>query len=540
MQNSLNSNNDVKRVLWIEDFDGGKILDQKDINQKLENYGMIKTETTVITSFIAGLEYIDKYFGDFDLVVLDVDFRELGDKDKCVDKLKDIIWDNDLGNYNKMSENGGYYIFLYLMNKCFPKERIAMLTGNETGYNEGINIAEKLRKLISDSEKEVEYIIEQLEADDEAFELLGDGINNIINIIENEDRDSAIEELNKISKLSNSTNIKFDKNPNTSNDWSNAFKEAKIVPPESFRKESMGNSENIRFREWINEKSTPYYKTRGIIIEMCNYWLIKINQKEFENILLFNKLCKPDNRITKLDLEAMLYQIKINLPINEPNESNKTLIYSQIIRVVSLYFDVINVKHTIFNRNLKNEINNQLSVKAKLTYYQIVKLLRNWSSHDKIEKSNDKELIFSLVIVFRALFNISEDLILEYEEKCIEFLEKINMNEKDITNHLRDTLIDSFIDLYNNNHLSIRSTSVFEILENIGINANGSYNYLFRMLWHGMCEHNLMKDNKSSKIGSMFMNVDISVIHSQSNCNNFICKLLWKTKNLAFSQLYRN
>lgn len=540
MEKSLNSKNYVKRVLWIEDFDGGKILDQKDINQKLESYGMIETETTVITNLIDGLEYIDEYLGDFDLVVLDVDFRELGDKDKCVAKLKDIIWDEKLENYNKMRENGGYYIFIYLMNKCFPKERIAMLTGNETGYSEGINIVEKLRILISDSEKEVDYIIEQLEADDEAFELLGDGINNIINIIENEDRDSAIDELNKISKLFNSTNIKFDKNPNTSNDWSNVFKEAKILPPESFRKESMGNSENIRFREWINEKSTPYYKTRGIIIEMCNYWLNKINQEDFEDILLFNKLCKFDNRITKPDLQGMLQQIKINLPISEPNARNKILIYSQIIRVVSLYFDVINVKHPIFNRNLESQFDNHLSVKAKTTYFQIIKLLRNWSSHDKIEKANDKELVFSLVIAFRVLFNINEDSILKYEEKCIEFLEKINMKEKDITNHLRDTLIDSFIDLYNNKHLSIRSTSVFEILENIGINANGSYNYLFRMLWHGMCEHNLMKDNKSSKIGSMFMNVDISVINSQSNCDKFIYKLLWKTKNLAFSQLYRN
>lgn len=529
---------DVKRVLWIEDFDGGKILDQNDINQKLQSFGMVETETTVIKSLINGLEYIDEYIGDFDLVVLDVDFRELGNKDRCVDKLKDIIWDNDLENYNKLRENGGYYIFIYLMNKCFPKERIAMLTGNETGFNQGINIAEKLRKLINEPQNEVNYIIEQLEEDEEAFELLGDGIYTIISTIKSGNRNIAIEELSRIIKMTNTNNISFDKNPNTSNYWSEAFKTAKIVPPESFRKESIGDDENNRFRKWIDERSTVYYKTRGIIIEICNYWLNILEQNNFEEIVLFNKLCKFDSKITKLDLESMFHQIKINLPIIEPTDGNKKLIYSQIIRIVSLYFDVVNVKHPIFNRNLESEFDNKLSVKAKTTYFQIIKLLRNWSSHDKIEKANDKELIFSLVIAFRALFNIDENSILKYEERCIDYLKEINMKQKDITNHLRDTLIDSFINLYNNEKLTNKSTSVFEILENIGINGVGSYNYLFRMLWHGMCEHNLMKDNKTSKIGSMFMNVDISIINSPCNFDKFIYSLLWNTKNLAFAQLY--
>ncbi|RKD25198.1 hypothetical protein SAMN02745883_01749 [Caminicella sporogenes DSM 14501] len=539
MQNLLNNYTDVKRVLWIEDFDGGKIFDQNDINQKLENYGMELAETTVITNFLDGLKYIDEYFGDFDLVVLDIDFRELGDKDECVDKLKDIICDIDSENYDKMRENGGYYIFIYLMNKCFPKERIAMLTGNETGYSEGKKIVEKLKRIISDKEVEVDYIIEQLEKDDEAFELLGDGINNIINIIESGDRAKAINELNRIIKLSNNNDINFEKNSNTANDWSNAFKAAKIVPPESFRKESIGSSENNRFRKWIKEKSTSYYQTRGIIIQMCNYWLKRIND-DFESILLFNKVCKPDNRITKTDLEAMLHQIKINLPISEPEQKNKMLIYSQIVRIASLYFDVINVKHPKFYGNIKEKFDDNLTVKTKLTYFQIIKLLRNWSSHDKIEKPNDKEVLFSLVIVFRALFNIKENLILTYEEKIINFLKEINKNEKNITNHFREILIDSFIDLYDNENLRVKSTSVFDILEDIGINGKGNYNYLFRMLWHGICDHHLMKDKKSSKIGSMFMNVDISAINSSSNCDKFIYNLLCNIKNITFAELYKN
>ncbi len=112
----------VKRVLWIDDYPNNKA-------------GAIfnEEETRVVSSMDDAINEISgERLYDYDSIVLDIDFENgLKNADEVIEKLSKVIYLNkDQRDKNFVINNGGYLLFLYLLEKGYPSKQVAFLTGN--------------------------------------------------------------------------------------------------------------------------------------------------------------------------------------------------------------------------------------------------------------------------------------------------------------------------------------------------------------------------------------------------------------------------
>lgn len=113
----------IKRVLWIDD-------NLKNPANRL----FIKEETKMVSSMQdALLEIAGEHLYEYDTIVLDIDFENgVNDPKKIVEILSKKLYLSKKHREDKkfLEENGGYLLFLYLLEKGYPSEQIAFLTGN--------------------------------------------------------------------------------------------------------------------------------------------------------------------------------------------------------------------------------------------------------------------------------------------------------------------------------------------------------------------------------------------------------------------------
>lgn len=113
----------IKRVLWVDDYPNNEASSMfKDCETK-----KVSTMDEAITE-IAG-----DHLYDYDTIVLDIDFENglPNGEDNVLKKLSEKIYlSKDQKNKNFIINNGGYLLFLYLLEKGYPSEQVAFLTGN--------------------------------------------------------------------------------------------------------------------------------------------------------------------------------------------------------------------------------------------------------------------------------------------------------------------------------------------------------------------------------------------------------------------------
>lgn len=115
----------IKRILWIDDI-------PENIGSSMFPDGETKNVSTMD-------EAIDEIAGphlyDYDTIVLDIDFENglpNGEKN-VVEKLsKKIFLKEDQREKRFIINNGGYLLFLYLLEKGYPSDQVAFLTGHGT------------------------------------------------------------------------------------------------------------------------------------------------------------------------------------------------------------------------------------------------------------------------------------------------------------------------------------------------------------------------------------------------------------------------
>lgn len=268
---------EIKRVLWVDDRPNSKV------SSMFQGFETRKVSTMdEAMRIIAG-----EHLYDYDTIVLDIDFENglpNGEKD-ILNKLDGKIYlSKDQQNRKFIINNGGYLLFLYLLEKGYPSDRVAFLTGNG-------GIVEQLKKY-------TKMNIEQLSKEEIAdrfiteWEKCGDDIEEFQEIIDHlaidknyKDDDfvldcvDAIDE-GDIEKLRNYIEevrpTLVTGSPDTQNTGDMMifrFHEANIEPPIYFSKNDNDiEGHNISdAEEWIKSKRTDDNVTRWLLLDAANY-----------------------------------------------------------------------------------------------------------------------------------------------------------------------------------------------------------------------------------------------------------------------------
>lgn len=139
-----------KSILWVEDFDiknSGDGPDRRgkqsivDRTRVVDEY--FKSENVCLVDvkekMIDALEAIDNNFQNYDVIVLDINLETgilLGEEECIIERLKKYgvcvaqkKTENGIEEQD-LKKNAGYYLYLYLLKKGFPYNRICMLSAN--------------------------------------------------------------------------------------------------------------------------------------------------------------------------------------------------------------------------------------------------------------------------------------------------------------------------------------------------------------------------------------------------------------------------
>jgi hypothetical protein len=288
------------------------------------------------------LDTIENRFGEFDAAILDINI-EIGDEE-CMKHLKGIVTEDRLKSGS--STDGGFYIYLKLLDKGFPNNRIAFLSayineGDIGGYTDRINTILQLMsssgmlnesnaaQCFSDIEQQVYLGLGYLRT----VEVLKHPVNKVIKLLKGGCYTEAYEGLQSISKPS-SASEEIASDANGSNEKSNnidknfkAFQEAGIsIPPNrKFSKNTnkyhatSDKTEAKGLITWLNTlDENSYYALRSGIIEGC---LAHLNQlysakdsivqmEESFNADLFNEYrstCNSNIATAKYKMKNMIF-----------------------------------------------------------------------------------------------------------------------------------------------------------------------------------------------------------------------------------------
>ena len=272
----------VKRVLWVDDNLSNKAAGLFD-----------ESETRKVSSMDEAIAEItgDRLY-DYDTIVLDIDFENgLVDADAVMEKLCETIYLNkdQRGNRNFLISNGGYLLFLYLLEKGYPSDRVAFLTGNA-------GIIGQLKEYTSQNEEPLSleeigdrFLSIWAETGCEAYEEFESEIRklSIHQVFKNPDFVSKCAELMDDEKEEALRSlIRTVKVPmvvqeiqNTGDKMIFRFHEANLESPIYFSKnENDIAGHNLKdAKKWLNGKRTDDAMTRWLIMSAANYI-----EKEFQ------------------------------------------------------------------------------------------------------------------------------------------------------------------------------------------------------------------------------------------------------------------
>lgn len=485
------------RCLVIEDF--GTNYDESKQESYLSTYNFNSKTTVVKRSLAKALEYIDSDYNTFDTVILDIDL-ELGDHNVIIDKLKDIVPSTIIDNNQIISptdlrRDAGFYVFLKLLHKGFPKDRIAFLTGN--GGNSIYVCVDELITLLNGSklssnfngstdktyidvyEKQKENILAHLR---EISEISPDFTDELVDHISNHNFKDALDELIKFKRQHASVGS------NTFGEWTAKFTAAGIKSPLGFRK----NQEAEEFIRWKNSKEHSYYKLRSAIILACRE-ITKLLLDEGDSVIkLHDFVYNGKNKADKVSLYSpsyfidMLNMVESMLPIQADN--NKSNIYRQMMKTISHDWEACVACEPSKDTDSLADIESG-------AYSCIMKLVRNWVSHNKLTDFTEESAAFIFIAAMRTMFKLPSEA-LGYEIELLDLIEDKPIDYKylsDLFNpkeHKKllindmNTSFYALLDKANN-----KQVSPYELLKDIGgIKQNIKMNikHLYKMLWHGV------------------------------------------------------
>lgn len=574
------------KCLWVEDFSfNNNIEEEKILRDKYDlpcEDAVLKTSLTDALAYIDEMEIMGDDYDKIDTVILDISLT-IGDEANgrnYKDYLKGVVSEEYLERDKEdVGQVGGFYIFLKLiLDKDFPRDRIAFLTSNYQIDDANIALDNVIRylKRYSSYEKfeEVEKRImdNKIASSDNTRTNKETEIYNYIKIIK--DIDSAnigvLEEqlkgdINSLIIYLDKLRSKINKEKevgNAYNQYVDIFESAGIKPPMAFLKD---NEEHIKeFKRWKERQNNDYYILRRGIIEICRELKKKLKIEKEEFILfdrfIHNKASKEKRNMFSVQyFYEMLSYLQYLLPTKEPTDKNS--LYRQIIRIISHDWESA---YAMYPHNFEME-------KYQKSLCTVMKLLRNWTAHSKIrEEFTSADVGFLFIIAMRTFFNIDyrfqkldegdfskinyyEKTLLELRGEKISDEEFINtfMEEENGGKELYDILATSFNEITKREYLSYgenekwkwsesASFNVYKKLETMGNNFSKidvEINDLYRMIWHSVCCSKWKEYNgKSNDYTSLEVDFDIKNFNTSILSGDNIIYELLKSTYMEFTR----
>lgn len=393
----------IKRVLWVED-------NARQINSSIRN--MFRDEETKIISSMdeAIREIAGEHLYDYDTIVLDIDFENgLLKPDEVIKKLSGKIYlKKDQQNKKFVEDNGGYLLFLYLLEMGYPSSQIAFLTGN-TEIIKQLQIYNRLTREEMSRDEIADKFIElwqQTEGDYDEFEDLVDELP-----IEKEFRHPEFvvkceEELeagrfDALKELINRVEIKTVTNhqDEAADRMIFRFHEANLESPVYFSKRENDiaghNRENAE--HWLSTKRTSNKVFRWLVLSAGEY---------------MEALWRADNA-------GMTQQVRNVLFVHNDNNSNYDFGIRNAFRQMFFVFDGLKaVTHAgayyqamaamliPFESSIRNHHtgDDELAMRRQVAFCS--KHARNYSAHNYFGSAiTDKHALFLLMIVMTAILN---------------------------------------------------------------------------------------------------------------------------------------
>ncbi|WP_462410379.1 hypothetical protein [Neobacillus sp. Marseille-QA0830] len=543
-----------KKILWVEDFDSGR--------QTMDKYDFDQTYVHVVRDFADALLYIKEEYGTFDTVLLDINL-ELGEVES--EEVQKIMGEylhpnrqfQDIGK-RELKDNAGFYVYLYLLHKGFPRDRVCFLTGYK--YAEEETRFSVLRRFLEEHGFHKENVwIEYGELLDEINEFMdepdfADIADGFMASVEQGNTVEAyqyvVDTEKRLVKFSESS---F-KNEDIYGKWDENFSKTGIKSPDGYNKEVKGEFND--FKGWLKERQTPYYLLRYGVVSACEYLCEKMDENpsflRFERAFYLPKKNRDldeqeDQRgerlFSKEYFQGLLLALKEMLPLHEPDGPVKKNIYKQIIRFIAHDWEgAVSV-----NKYSQVDSDKEQGYKDR-TYFSIMKLLRNWSAHNKLIEFTESDVAFFLLVALRSYFrlnNLTESFpVVPYEEILLQVVEPLSAEEKEQKqvrlqqslqnneiklNQQFDQLRQRMIRHYEKQEKVYLSMSVnlYDVLKDIGKDLDDcTVHDLHIMLWYGMC---------SISFGSFQANI-INVKYDYTFINRLIFQK--RKENDLFTQLY--
>ena len=136
-----------KNILWIDDCDDNDAgdIERDDLEDELnginrddteiirEYFGESYSDVNLVKEFLPAIEELNKKCFQYDLVIFDMNMKE-GMESNLFDRIKDSLKENRVNvkenEWDEFCSNAGIYLYLYLLNKGYPNNRMVILTGN--------------------------------------------------------------------------------------------------------------------------------------------------------------------------------------------------------------------------------------------------------------------------------------------------------------------------------------------------------------------------------------------------------------------------
>jgi len=187
-----------------------------------------------------------------------------------------------------------------------------------------------------------------------------------------------------------------------------AFDNAKISLPNELcsnvDKHHIPSKADVQFlHDWVRDaRYNLYLAIRRTIVEYCQF--LKAITNKGENVQ-FELFFDETRKLSYSDMRIYLEVLQSLLPLREheiPSKKSKRQLYKIFLRTLAHQWDAVTHEK-------------DLSDPALLSYFTVMKTLRNWLSHigDKLDRVDEKLLAFLVVVNMRAMYGDKVNIELE-------------------------------------------------------------------------------------------------------------------------------
>lgn len=510
------------RFLWVEDFNEDQ-GDREFLEARWRNYFELGN-VIILEDLKSALEYLDnrEHYENFDGVLLDIRFPAGGNDDGLYEEYFSHIVTRE--KFDQYLEDGtGILLYLALAFRySYNQERIAFISGN---VDEGSdmkplkamrNLLIKSRYERLDENDKEEYRAQEISLIEHYIEKRGhsvprleddtidwEKVNPLITweALSDNNAEDILEQLETVGETlragagSAFGSLKY-------SCLRSQFQEFGLILPLAFDKPFLEKDlKNWEFCRWRKSIETPYYILRSNVTEMCRILRDHLNLEMVRPFWSHIRLRKDDSQAEswKEDMWELLKRIPDMLPGMASFTKEKTM-EGQLESVAR---EILRFIDDMPGSDKQNETREFFACRL------VMKLSRNWFSHQGIRGLTPGDCGFLILIALRGYFDLSVlnqdqlEAYQAYEEEVLALLGSAGQPPE----NLEQLLADSFHRLLRINQESLlgvpvgkngksdEGTSLFQIISGIGHKDSRrryqvSMDEIYLLFWHSLYQYN--------------------------------------------------